>query len=91
MTAETVKVIITVEVAERKIDIGQMEIGIDEKLDEQIHQGLKGLGKALYGSIVQGVDEGLREVVPEEWKNVGREERQFMTSVGLIQFKRRIY
>jgi hypothetical protein len=37
------------------------------------------------------VDDGLRETTPEGWKNVGREERTIMTSVGSITYKRRIY
>lgn len=91
MTASTVKIIITAEVADQKVELGSMVIPINEKLDEHIYQGLQSAGKALHQVLLQEVDDGIREIVPETWKNVGREERHFMTCMGMVQFKRRVY
>jgi hypothetical protein len=91
MTASTVKLIITAEVAGQKVDLGKVEIQIGEKLDESIYQSMQGMGTALYGAILQGIDDGLCETTPEGWKNMGREKRTIMTCVGSITYKRRIY
>jgi hypothetical protein len=91
MTATTVKLIITAEVSEQRIELGKVEIPISDKLDESIYQGMQGMGRALFGASVQGVDDGLRETAPEGWKNMGREKRTVMTCVGPVVYKRRIY
>ena len=64
---------------------------IDEKLDESIYQGMQSAGRTLYGELLQAVDDGIREVVPEIWENTGREKRQMTTCLGTVQFKRRVY
>ncbi len=91
MTANTVKIIIAAEIEGRKIEFGSMELKIDEQLDESIYRGMQSAGKALYGAILQGVDDGIREVVPETWENKGREKRQMITCLGTVPFKRRVY
>jgi len=91
MTASTVKLIITAEVAGQRFDLGKVDLPIGEKLDEAIYQGIQGMGTTLYGAILQGVDDGLREATPKGWKNMGREKRTIMTCVGSITYKRRIY
>jgi len=35
MTAETVKIIITAEVAERKVELGTIALEVDDRLDER--------------------------------------------------------
>jgi hypothetical protein len=91
MTASTVKIIIAAEIAERKVEIGRIELSVDEKLDEGIYFGMQSAGKVLYEEILQAVDDGIQEVVPETWKNAGRETRQMTTCMGTVQFKRRVY
>lgn len=91
MTASTVKLIITAEVAGQRIELGKVDFSIGKKLDEAIYQGMQGMGTALYAAILQGVDDGLRETTPEGWKNVGREKRTIMTCVGSVTYKRRVY
>jgi len=36
MTASTVKIIIAAEIEDRKVELGNMELKIDERLDESI-------------------------------------------------------
>ncbi|MDI9566292.1 MAG: ISLre2 family transposase [Brevefilum fermentans] len=91
MTATSVKLIITAEVAGKRFDLGKVEFSIGEKMDEAIYQGMQGMGKALYGAILQGVDDEIRETTPEGWKNVGREKRTIMTCVGSVTYSRRVY
>lgn len=91
MTATPVKLIITAEIEGQRFELGDVGIPVSEKLDETIYQGMQGIGQALYGAILQGVDEGLRETISEGWQNVGREKRTIMTCVGFITYKRRIY
>ncbi|MBE0509061.1 MAG: ISLre2 family transposase [Marinospirillum sp.] len=91
MTASTVKLIITAEVAGQRFDLGKVDIQISGKLDEVINQGMQSMGTALYGAILQGVDDGLRETAPTGWQNIGREKRTIMTCVGSVTYKRRVY
>jgi len=91
MTASTVKIIIAAEIEDRKTKLGSMDLKIDEKVDEHIYRGMQRAGKALYGVLLQAVDDGIREVVPDGWKNTGREKRQVTTCLGTVQFKRRLY
>ena len=91
MTASTVTLIITAEVSGQRVELGRAKIPISEKLDESIYQGMQGMGQALYGAILQGIDDGLRETTPKGWQNMGREQRTVMTCVGTVTYKRRIY
>ena len=91
MTASTVKIIIAAEIEDRKVELASIELKIDEKLDERIYQGMQSAGRALYGELLQAVDDGIQEVVPETWGNTGREKRQMTTCLGTVQFKRRVY
>ena len=91
MTASTVKIIIAAETEDRKIELGRMKLKIDKKLDESIYQGMQSAGKALYGELLQVIDDGIQEEVPETWENTGREKRQMTTCLGTVQFKRRVY
>ncbi|MEA3327239.1 MAG: UPF0236 family protein, partial [Chloroflexota bacterium] len=68
-----------------------MEVNFNEKLDESIRQGMQSAGRVLYGAILQEIDEEIQKVVPDTWENLGREERQVVTCVGAIPFKRRVY
>lgn len=84
MTASTVKIIITAEIEDRKVELGSMELKIDEKLDERIYQGMQSAGKTLYGELLQVVDDSIREVVPKTWENTGREKSRLITCLGTV-------
>lgn len=91
MTVETVKVIISAEIAERKVELGTMALEVDERLDEHIHQAMQFAGKHLFRVLLQSLDDSLRETVPKGWRNMGQEKRQLISSVGWVAFKRRVY
>jgi hypothetical protein len=65
MTVRPVKIIIAAEIEDRKVELGSVELEIDEKLDESIYRGMLTAGKVLYGELLQAVDDGIQEVVPE--------------------------
>lgn len=91
MTDGTVEIIIAAEIEDSKIEIGKLELSIDEKLDESIYHGMQSAGKTLYQSLMQAIDDSIREVVMGSWKNCGREDRQVTSCLGTVQFKRRVY
>ena len=91
MTGSTVKIIISAEIAERKVELGSIELEINEKLDESIRHGMQLAGKSLEGVMLQEIDAAIQKTVPETWKNVGRERRQMTSCMGTIQYARRIY
>jgi hypothetical protein len=91
MTVRPVKIIIAAEIEDRKVELGSVELEIDEKLDESIYRGMLTAGKVLYGELLQAVDDGIQEDVPETWENKGREKRQMISCLGTVQFKRRVY
>jgi hypothetical protein len=72
MTATTVKIIIAAEIGDRKVKLGSMDLKVDENLDEGIYQGMQAAGKALYGEVLQAIDDGIREAMPETWKKFMR-------------------
>ena len=75
MTASTVTLIISAEVSGQRVELGTAELQISKKLDESIYQSMQGMGQALYGAILQGINDGLRETAPEGWQENGREKR----------------
>jgi len=64
---------------------------MNAKIDESFRQEMQLLEQELFGIIVEVADERLWKTVAQDWKNVGREERQLVTSVGWLPFKRRIF
>ncbi len=40
---------------------------------------------------IAGLDRPLRKKVPEEWRNVGTEERSVLSSLGWVRYQPRIY
>jgi len=91
MTDEAVKVIITVEVEGRKFKSRQIEVRMNAKIDESLRHEMQLLEQELFGVILEVADERLWRSVARDWKNVGREKRQIVTSVGWVAFKRRIF
>ena len=91
MTDEAVKLIITVEIEGRKPLSKQIEINMNAKIDEGLRQEMQRMEQELFGTILEVADERLWKTVARDWKNVGRAERQLVTSVGWVPFKRRVF
>ena len=89
MTEQTVQIIITLKVKEndlsfeRPIDITNLEKDISSFSQE--------IGSQILSMMLKLLDDMLRNIVPDDWRNVGTEKRSVLFECGYIHFKRRIY
>lgn len=89
MTEQTVQIIITLKVKEndlsfeRPIDITNLEKDISSFSQE--------IGSQILSMMLKLLDDMLRDIVPDDWRNVGTEKRSVLFECGYIHFKRRIY
>lgn len=89
MTEQTVQIIITLKVKEndlsfeRPIDITNLEKDIGSFSQE--------IGSQILSMMLKLLDDMLRNIVPDDWRNVGTEKRSVLFECGYIHFKRRIY
>jgi hypothetical protein len=89
MTEQTVQIIITLKVKEndlsfeRPIDITNLEKDISSFSQE--------IGSQILSMMLKLLDDMLRNIVPDDWKNVGTEKRSVLFECGYVHFKRRIY
>jgi hypothetical protein len=91
MSVKTDKVIITAEVAGRKISLEAFEVTLDERMDESIYQGMQRCGHQLQKEMLEVVDEHLQQTEAYNWENKGRKGRQLVTCNGWVKYKRRVY
>jgi hypothetical protein len=68
---------------ERSIDITNLEKDIGSFSQE--------IGSQLLSMMLKMLDDMLRDIVPDDWKNVGTERRSVQFECGYVHFKRRIY
>ncbi|MFU8773344.1 MAG: UPF0236 family transposase-like protein [Anaerolineales bacterium] len=89
MTDKAVELSITVEVYgeviayTRRVAIKEFETGISQVVQE--------IGTQVLVAGLEGLGDELRKGVPAGWQNVGTEERSIMSSLGKINYSRRIY
>jgi len=89
MTEQTVQIILTLKVKEndlsfeRPIDISNLEKDISSFSQE--------IGSQILSMMLKLLDDMLRDIVPDDWKNVGTEKRSVLFECGYIHFKRRVY
>ena len=89
MTENTVPISITIKVAEEELKY-QKEVAIED-LEEVIDTLATEMGQQVIKASIKAIDDQMVEKVPKAWRNVGREERWITTSVGVVNYKRRIY
>lgn len=89
MTDRAVRISITIKVAEREKRLTK-EIQA-EKLEEAIQGMVTAIGQESIEMSIREIDNQLAEQVPRGWQNVGTEERWFVSSLGAMKYKRRIY
>jgi hypothetical protein len=90
MTENAVDISINVILAEWGIKTRQ-EIKEGDDLDESIQELAHDLALKLFKAVIQSIDDHIARQVPEKWRNVGTEERTVISSVGVIDYHRRIY
>lgn len=59
--------------------------------DQQLQEGLQGMGQVIAGVVLEREDVALREAAPAEWENLGREARELVSLVGRVVIRRRVY
>ncbi|MBI9044939.1 MAG: ISLre2 family transposase [Anaerolineaceae bacterium] len=89
MTEITVPISITIKVCGQKIEY-------EEKIKaEELEKGISRITQKIGGQVlkagIDGLDEEIRNRIPNTWQNVGTEERSVISSVGWINYQRRIY
>jgi hypothetical protein len=68
---------------QEKVSIGALE--------DSIHSLTIGLGQQVLRGVMHVLDDRMAREVPAGWRNVGTEMRWMVSSLGPIQYKRRIY
>lgn len=89
MTAETVSIIITIRAGEKTAEI-KSDLGVDD-LEKAITKLGTELTSTIFGKVLELIDQHLQEGLPDEWTNVGKEERSIVFEHGYVHFWRRIY
>lgn len=89
MTEKPVSISITIKVAEREIFL-ERQLAISE-IEESAQCLVTEIGQQVMKAGIEAVDERVKKQVPAGWRNVGTEARWITSSVGEIQYRRRIY
>ena len=74
MSVKTDKIIISAEVAGRKIILEAFEVPMDERMNESIYQGMQKCGQKLQEKMLEVADEYFRQTKARDWENKGRGE-----------------
>jgi hypothetical protein len=89
MTDRAVELSITIKVNQevvnykRRIRIEALETGVSQAAQE--------IGLRVLVAGLKGLDEEMRKEVPAGWQNVGTERRSVLSSVGRVNYRRRVY
>jgi hypothetical protein len=89
MTDDAVHISITIKVEDVVIEI-QEKVSIDA-VEESVHSLSTGLGQQVLHGVIQVLDDRIARNVPAGWRNVGTEMRWMVSSLGAVQYKRRVY
>jgi len=89
MTAEAVDISIHIKIAELEMEFHE-EVS-REGVEDAIQRMSVGVGRQVLAGVIQVLDERIEGEVPAGWRNVGREGRWMVSSLGPIYYRRRIY
>lgn len=90
MAERSVAVSITVKVEGRKEIAAEFEVG-GKDCDEAVRRAMMGLGRDVLAGVLVALDDGVSRVVPRDWRNLGKEERTVVTTLGAVRMRRRVY
>jgi hypothetical protein len=62
-----------------------------DAVEESVHSLSTGLGQQVLHGVIQVLDDRIARNVPAGWRNVGTEMRWMVSSLGAVQYKRRVY
>ena len=89
MTEKPVSISITIKVEETEIFL-ERQLAINE-IEEGTQHLVTEIGQQVMKAGIEAFDEQVKKQVPTRWRNVGTEARWITSSVGEVQFRRRIY
>ena len=89
MTDEAVNISITIKVENEKMEM-QEKIPITA-IEERIYSLALEMGKQMLQGVIVVLDDKIAQNKPAEWRNMGTENRWIISSLGEMNYKRRIY
>jgi hypothetical protein len=89
MTDESVLISITIKLEDVVMEI-QEKVPMDA-VEESIHSLATGLGQQMLHGVIQVLDDRIARNIPAGWRNVGTEMRWMVSSLGAVQYQRRVY
>lgn len=89
MTDRAVGLSITIKVNQEVVDY-QREIRIEE-LEAGISHAVQEIGLKVLVAGLKGLDDEICKEMPEGWQNVGTERRSILSSLGRVNYRRRVY
>jgi len=89
MTEDSVPISITINVGNEKIQY-QKPVAYGA-LEDTVQNLALEIGRRIFQASIQDIDNRMVLAVPKTWRNAGTEERCLISSLGPVQYKRRIY
>lgn len=89
MTDEAVHISITITVAGVTKEI-QENVHVTS-IEESVHTLGLAVGQAIFHGVIGELDNRIAKNKPTEWRNMGTEKRWVVSSLGAMQYKRRVY
>ena len=89
MTAEAVSISIHIKIGEVEMEFKE---GVSRgAVEDTIQRMSVGVGRQMLAGVIEVLDDRIEREVPVGWRNVGREGRWMLSSLGPIYYQRRIY
>lgn len=89
MTDETVTINITIKIEDVQMEI-QQKVEVSA-IEEGVHSLAQCVGQQIFHGVIEVLDERIAKNKPAGWRNMGTEKRWMVSSLGAMQYKRRVY
>jgi hypothetical protein len=89
MTDEAVTISITIKVEDVQIEI-QQEVAVSA-IEEGVYSLALSVGQQILHGVIEVLDARIAQNKPAGWRNMGTEKRWMVSSLGSMQYKRRVY
>lgn len=89
MTDEAVHISITIKVEGVTKEIEEKVLAT--AMEESAHTLVLLVGREVFQGMIEALDERLAKKKPTGWRNIGTEKRRMVSSLGIMEYKRRVY
>jgi hypothetical protein len=89
MTDEAVTINITIKIEDVQIEI-QQKVEVSA-IEEGVNSLAQTVGQQIFHGVIEVLDERIAKNKPAGWRNMGTEKRWMVSSLGAMQYKRRVY